>query len=323
MSDAPLRVEVPGEPSYITSPAYGVGSFFVHVRVTRSGALDVVRVFAGDQGIEDIARGETTRKRLRAEFEALSKKLHARPIQMPADYVAARIAEVVAEHRGRGAALSERDELILASMPPLAAPPSHPTRAWPALEDAAALVEDSLRLHAEAELSRWLPSGRAVARVAEELGERPAEGETVDDRDEETRERFAAAVDAFYDDAERRRLALALRDVAVVLGATKRVTLAKTAIAVADALEDPSEARRRPRDIPSCSGCSTSTSSRTGRRRSRSRGQVASQMRAAWSSSSGPSALRARASASALARSVSSPNSLRRRGSLASRRAEQ
>lgn len=250
MSEAPLRVEVPGEPSYITSPAFGVGSFFVHVRVTRSGSLDVVRVFAGDKGIEDIARGETTRKRLRAEFEALSKKLHARPIQMPADYVAARIAEVVAEHRGRGAALSERDEAILASIPAASSPPAHPTRTWPAADDPAALIEDSLRLHAEAELSRWLPSGRAVARVAEELGERPVGGETADDRDEETRERFAAAVDAFYDDAERRRLALALRDVAVVLGATRRVTLAQMARSVADALEDPSDARRRPRDIP-------------------------------------------------------------------------
>lgn len=250
MSSESLRLDVPGEPSYVTSPAFGVGSFFVHVRVTRSGALDVVRVFAGDKGIEDIARGETTRKRLRAEFDALSKKLRARPIQVPAAYVAARIAEVVAEHRARGLAISPRDEEILASLPSVEGTIRHPTAAWPAGGDPAARIDDSLSLHAEPELSRWLPSGRAVSAIAESLGENPVEASDEDERDEETRARFAEAVDAFYDVAERRRLSLALRDVAVVLGATRRVELARMAIDVADALEDTREGARRPRDIP-------------------------------------------------------------------------
>lgn len=249
MSEVALRIEVPGEPSFITSPAYGVGTFLVHAAVKPSGALDIVRVFASDKGVEDVARGETSRKALRAEFEALAKKLHAKPIPMAGPYVASRIAEVIDEHRERGGSLSEKDEAALASLPNIAPGAPHPTSAWPAAGDAAALFEDSLRLHGEPEVSRWLPSGRAVDAVARGLagrGEIPEGADT----DEATRALFADGVDLFYDDRERRRLALALRDAAVVLGASRRVSSAQMARVVADALEDATEARRRPRDIP-------------------------------------------------------------------------
>ena len=83
MTERALRIEVTGEPSFITPPAYGVGSFLVHVRVTPRGSLDVIRVFAGDTGIQDVARGESSRTKLRGEFEGLAKTLHTRPIQVP------------------------------------------------------------------------------------------------------------------------------------------------------------------------------------------------------------------------------------------------
>lgn len=249
MSPAARRIELRGEPSFITSPAYGVGTFLVHASVLPSGALDIVRVFASDKGVEDVARGQTTRGALRTEFDALAKKLHARPIPMEGAYVASRIAEVVEEHRARGASLSERDEAALASLPPATPRAPHPASAWPREGDAAELLADSLRLHGEPEVSRWLPSGRAVDAVARTLAARALEaGEG--DADERTRELFAEGVDEFYDPQERRRLALALRDVAVVLGASRRVDRAFMALAVADALEDPTPARPRPRDIP-------------------------------------------------------------------------
>jgi hypothetical protein len=249
VSEVALRIEVPGEPSFITSPAYGVGTFLVHAAVKPSGALDIVRVFASDKGVEDVARGETSRKALRAEFEALAKKLHAKPIPMAGPYVASRIAEVIDEHRARGGALSEKDEAALASLPTIAPGAAHPTSAWPAAGDVTALLEDSLRLHGEPEVSRWLPSGRAVDAVARGLAGRGEIPEGTD-TDEATRALFADGVDLFYDDRERRRLALALRDAAVVFGASRRVSSAHMARVVADALEDPTDARRRPRDIP-------------------------------------------------------------------------
>lgn len=244
MSDHALRIEVTGEPSFITPPAYGVGSFLVHVRVTPSGSLDVIRVFAGDTGIQDVARGETSRTKLRGEFEGLAKTLHTRPIQVPGAYVAARIRSLVEEDRAAGRALSERDEKVIAALPVITPEPPHPTRAWPAPEGVPARLEDSLSLHGEAEVSRWLPSGRAIAFVSEHVGAR-AKGAA---DDVETRDAFAAAIDAFYTPVERRRLALALRDVAVLFGASRRVDRAMSAIAVADALE--AEGGPAPHEIP-------------------------------------------------------------------------
>lgn len=249
MSDRALRIDVTGEPSFITPPSYGVGSFLVHVRVTPRGSLDVIRVFAGDTGIQDVARGETSRTKLRAEFDGLAKTLHTRPIQMPGDYVAARIRALVEEDRAAGRALSERDAKIIDALPVISPEPAHPTRAWPAPDDVAARLEGSLALHGEAEVSRWLPSGRAIAFVSEHVSRtRGAVSDPGADDDAETRGAFSTAIDAFYSPVERRRLALALRDVAVLFGASRRVDRAMTALAVADALE--SEGGPAPHEIP-------------------------------------------------------------------------
>lgn len=243
MTASSLRIDAGAEPSFLTPPAYGVGSFLVHVRVTPRGSLDVIRVFAGDTGIQDVARGETSRSKLRAEFEGLAKTLRTRPIAMPAPYVAARIRALVDEDRAAGRALSPRDAKVLEALPAGDDPP-HPTRAWPEVPDAAARVADSLSLHGEAEVSRWLPSGRAVAFVSEHVARAREGGAGADD--DETRAAFSAAIDAFYDETERRRLALALRDVAVLFGASRRVEQARSAIAVADALASTAA----PHDVP-------------------------------------------------------------------------
>lgn len=248
-----LRIEVAGEASFLTPPAYGVGSFLVHIRVTPSGSLDVIRVFAGDAGIQDVARGESSRTKLREEFEGLAKTLHTRPIAMPGLYVAARIQLLVDEHRAAGRTLDERSERILAALPQVSGELPHPTRAWAFPEGAAARVDDSLALHGEAEVSRWLPSGRAVASVSAFVAERrkgvDLTAATPDD-DHETRDAFAEGIDAFYTPLERRRLALALRDVAVLFGASRRVDRAMTAVAVAAALEAEGEGARAAHEVP-------------------------------------------------------------------------
>lgn len=245
-----VRIPVEGEPSFVSSAGVNGIQFLAHTRIGRGGAVALVRVILNEDGtIADVSSGETSRTRLRGEFDDLLRHTKVRVGPASGAYVAWRIHQAAAAHRAAGKTLSAGAEAALARVSAVTGPIAHPARALSGDPDAERHLAASLELHGEPEFQYVVPPLRAVTAVGEYVsGQRPGAGD--DPEGDATRAAFYAGIDAFYTPAERARLALQLRDAALVFAGTRRPRRALEAVAVADALERLDPHALPPHEIP-------------------------------------------------------------------------
>jgi hypothetical protein len=261
------RITISGEPSYISTPSSEGAQVFVHVTLTRSGALDVIRLAIDEERrVIDVERSTTSRRRLREMFDNLARGSAFRAAPAPSEYVAWRIQQAVAHHRAAGGRLLASAEEALAALPTAAAPPPHPIAsvAKTAGDDAPMLVARSAELLDVPELRGWilpLPAVRAMLTALSEetpgteaaasslivsaaaMAEKPAARDV-------RAERAERAIDDYFTPEHRAELATRLRDVALVLDATRRPDAAVALVATAEAVEAASVLTTPPHQIP-------------------------------------------------------------------------
>lgn len=244
-----VRVEVEGEPSYLSSSGTGGLTLFCHVTLLRSGALDVVTAVASRDELAQVGREETSRSKLRAQFEVYTKQFGVRMAPAPADYIAWRIARVAEAHAAAGRpALADGVARTLAVLTYPDQAPSHPSRAIATPADAPRRVLRSLELLAEPELHAWLPPPAGVERVMKRAGAliEPAGA----DREVAVLAALHAAIDEFYTPDERAALSTQLRDAALMFATSRRPERALDAVAVADAIDAAGEGSAAMHAVP-------------------------------------------------------------------------
>lgn len=250
---------VEGEPSYLSSPDAREGAFYFHVTLLPSGGLSVVNVTHSPHVPSlEVERFDTSRKKLREEFEVIFKKVGSRVAPAPTAYVAARIHRAAELVRAAGGTLSARAEFELARIPNVTPFPPHPTlKLMPVADPHPRLMRQSDLLK-EPELNTWMPpircfdllNERLQAHVLEVVKSR-GEGESEAEGSGDAFMRILhETVDAFYDDVERRRAAERLRDLALGFYATRRREQALDALCLADAVEAASPLTTAPSKVP-------------------------------------------------------------------------
>ncbi len=245
-----VRIPVEGEPSFVSSVGVNGIQFLAHTRIGKGGAVALVRVILAEDGtLADVSSGETSRTKLRAEFDELARRARVRVGPASGAYVAWRIHQAAAAHRVAGKTLSAGAEAALAKVPAVQGPLEHPARALSGAPDAERRLAASVDLHGEPEFQFLVPPTRAVTAVADYVDAHgPSDAD--DPEGEATRAAFYAGIDAFHTPAERARLATQLRDAALVFAGTRRPHSALDAVAVADALEDTRPTALPPHEIP-------------------------------------------------------------------------
>lgn len=242
-----------GEPSYVSSPTATSVQFLVHTRLLPSGALSCTRVLCDPWAIHDVEFDESSRTRLRGEFERVLRELKVRMVPVPQAYVAARIHEAMAAHASAGKTLTPTVQRALAMIPKPDGVVAHPAAALSPVADAAARVERSLSLHTEPEVNPLLPSKEEIDAVGDYVSKHTAPSDepvvTVGFVDP-TLKALREGIDRACTRATLDRLALQLRDVALVFAATRRPELALDAVAVADAIDAAGDGGTAPDQIP-------------------------------------------------------------------------
>lgn len=251
MTSLAQRLAFAGEPSYVSSPTATAVQFLVHARVLRSGAIAFTRVLADPDGIQDVEADESSRTKVRGEFERVLRELKVRMVPAPEAYVAARIHAAMEAHARAGKTLSATDERVLAQVPKPAGAVAHPAAVLSPVPDAAARVERSLELHTEPEINPLLPGKGEIEAVGDYVAKREREpvvavGAFADPTLIALREAISLACGRPTLD----RLSQQLRDVALVFVATRRPELALDAVAVADAIDAAGEGGTAPDKIP-------------------------------------------------------------------------
>ncbi len=252
MSSLAQRLAFDGEPSYVSSPTATAVQFLIHTRVLRSGAIMCTRVLADPNGIQDVEADESSRTKVRGEFERVRRELKVRMVAVPEAYAAARIHEAMEAHARAGKTLSATDQRVLAMIAKPDGEVAHPAKVLSPVADAAARVERSLELHTEPEINPLLPSKQEIEAVGDYVAKRDrAEpvvvvGAFADPTLVALREAISLACGRPTLD----RLARQLRDVALVFVATRRTELALDAVATADAIDAAGEGGTAPHEIP-------------------------------------------------------------------------
>lgn len=251
MTSLAQRLAFAGEPSYLSSPNSTAVQFLIHARVVKSGAIACVRVLADPDGVQDVEADESSRSRVRDEFERVRRDFKMRVVPAPEPYVAWRIHAAVAAHEAAGKTLSPAWQRALATVPRPDGLVAHPTKALSPVPDAEARVERSLALHTEPEINALLPSKREIEAVGHHVAQRDREpavalGALADPTLIALREAISLACTSESLD----RLATQLRDVALVFAATRRPELALDAVATADAIDAAGEGGTAPDKIP-------------------------------------------------------------------------
>ena len=253
MTSLTARLAFPGEPSYVSSPTATSVQFLVHTRLLPSGALACTRVLVDPWAIHDVEFDESSRTKLRGEFERVLRELKVRMIPAPEAYVAARIHDAMAVHALAGKTLTPTVQRALSLIAKPAGVVLHPARVLSPVADAAARVERSLALHTEPEVNPLLPSKEEIDAVgdyvAKHTGANAGPEVTIGFVDP-TLKALREGIDVACTRATLDRLALQLRDLALVFAGTRRPELALDAVAVADAIEAAGEGATRPDQIP-------------------------------------------------------------------------
>jgi hypothetical protein len=247
------RLAFPGEASYVSSPTATSVQFLIHTRVLPSGALACTRVLVDPWAIHDVEFDESSRTRLRDEFARVLRELKVRMAPAPGAYVAARIHAAMAAHTLAGKTLGLNAAKAIAMVPKPDGDVPHPSLALGPIADAAARVERSLNLHAEPEVNPLLPSKEEIEAVGDYVAKHGASGDeptvTVGFVDP-TLAALRAGMNAACGRPTLDRLALQLRDVALVFATTRRPELALDAVAVADALDAAGDGGVAPDQVP-------------------------------------------------------------------------
>jgi hypothetical protein len=242
-----------GEASYVSTPTATSVQFLVHTRVLPSGSLACTRVLVDPTGIHDVEADESSRTKLRGEFERVLRELKVRMAAAPQAYVAARIHEAHAAHLAAGRTLDAAATRAIGLVAKPDGPAPHPTRALPTPPDAAERVERSLALHTAPEVNPLLPTKDEIDAVGDYVSKHAApSGQPVVTVGfvDPTLQALRAGINVACTRATLDRLALQLRDTALVFAATRRPELALDAVAVADALEVAGEGATPPDRIP-------------------------------------------------------------------------
>lgn len=236
MSAAP-RIEVRGEPSYLSSPSAGGLQIAIHVVLDRTGALDATQVVFDDDHIENVERFVASRKKLRLDFERMRKsRMYLAP--MPGDYVASRIHAAIARHRANGHAFTRAMEMYLPKVPAPAVTPPHPAEALSPVRDAPLRVLGSVGLLFEHELSMFVPGEAAVRGYLTQVQAIPSG--TQEENVERLTKLTHEYVDAWFTPERRALFATQLLDAAAVFLSNRRPELCLDAVATADAVRDAS-----------------------------------------------------------------------------------
>ena len=229
------RLGVPGEPSFLSTPTGSGMRLFVHTKVVKSGALACVSVLTDGAEIHEANANETSRRRLREEFDRARREMRVGIASVSGEYVAARIRAAFKACADGPKGVSASHAKALAALGDEGDACAHPALALGPVDDADVRVARSLELHTEPEVNPILPTADEVERVGSAVS---LAGRDADDPDA-TVEALRDAIDAVCGVAARARLAEQLRDVALVLAATRRVERALDAVATAAAIEDP------------------------------------------------------------------------------------
>ena len=253
MTSLAQRLAITGEPSYVSSPTATSVQFLVHTRLLPSGALSCTRVLVDPTGIHDVEFDESSRTKLRAEFERVLRELKVRMVPAPQDYVAARIHAAMATHALAGKTHTPSVQRALGFIAKPDGPVAHPTQVLSPVPDAAARVERSITLHTEPEVNPILPTKEEIDAVGDYVSKHTAASDepvvTVGFVDP-TLKALREAMNVACTRATLDRLALQLRDTALVFANTRRPELALDAVAVADALDVAGEGGAAPDQIP-------------------------------------------------------------------------
>jgi hypothetical protein len=253
VSSLPQQLAFAGEASYVSTPTATSVQFLVYTRLLPSGSLSCTRVLVDPTGIHDVEFDESSRTKLRGEFERVLRELKVRMVAAPPTYVAARIHEALAAHLAAGKTLTPSATRALGLIPKPDAAVPHPTRRLSPVAAAAERVERSLALHTEPEVNPLLPTKEEIDAVGDYVSKHSApSGEPVVTIGfvDPTLKALREGINVACTRATLDRLALQLRDVALVFAATRRPELALDAVAVADALDAAGEQGARPDQIP-------------------------------------------------------------------------
>jgi len=253
LSSLTQQLAFAGEPSYVSSPTATSVQFLVHTRLLPSGSLACTRVLLDPWAIHDVEFDESSRTKIRAEFERVLRELKVRMVPVSQDYVAARIHEAMAAHALSGKTLTPTAQRALGMIPKPAGVVAHPAKVLSPVADAAERVERSLALHTEPEVNPLLPSKEEIDAVGDYVAKRTAAGaepEVTIGFVDPTIRALREGIDVACTRATLDRLATQLRDVALVFAATRRPEQALDAVAVADALDAAGEGATPPDQIP-------------------------------------------------------------------------
>lgn len=242
MSAAP-RIELKGEPSYLSAPAAGGYQVALHVAVDRTGALDITQVSFDDERVEDVARFTASRKKIRGDFERLrASRIFMAP--MPGDYVASRIHAAFARHRAHGHAMTRAMEAHLPKVPAPAGEVAHPAASLSPVRDAPLRVLGSMGLLFEPELSLFVPPETAMRAYLDAVKAVPSG--TADENVERLTALTRDTVDQWFTPERRAHLATLLLDAAVVLLHDRKPELCLDAVATADTVREASALLDKP-----------------------------------------------------------------------------
>lgn len=253
MTSLTPRLAFAGEPSYVSSPTATSVQFLIHTRVLPSGSLACTRLLVDPSGIHDVEFDESSRTKLRGEFERVLRELKVRMVPAPQAYVAARIHDAMAVHALAGKTLTPSAQRALGMIPKPDGVVAHPARVLSPVDDAAERVERSLALHTEPEVNPLLPSKEEIDAVGDYVAKHtgPSDVPTVTiGFVDPTLKALREGIDVACTRATLDRLALQLRDVALVFAATRRPELSLDAVAVADAIDAAGDGATRPDQIP-------------------------------------------------------------------------
>ena len=228
------RLAFVGEPSFLSTPTSSGMQLFVHTRVLRSGSLACVTVLADADEVHEVNTAETSRRRLREDFERARKDMKVSIVAASGPFIASRIRALFDGTRKVPQEAAAVQATVLGSLGDGADLP-HPTHALEPVDDAEARVARSLELHTETEINAILPAPREIEGVGEGVATSGRDGANPD----ATVDALRTANDAAGDAGSRARMALQLRDTALALAATRRPDRALDAVATAAALEAP------------------------------------------------------------------------------------
>lgn len=239
----PPRVEVKGEPSYVSGPGpFGLHAF-MHCALRGDGSIDLVTLRAERGAAVEVSREVTSRKKLRATMDELRRSLRLYFAPAPGDYVAARMhAAWAARDAVRPWGPTARG--AIESLPTGGG--SHPTEVLDAA--AAGRGDGGLGILVEPEGLMLLPRPSLIelgtARMVEHVSLPEAE------REARMASVMPEVIDAHYDRPEREALSLSLRDLALVFLANRKPERALDAVAAAVAVRDASPLATPPHAVP-------------------------------------------------------------------------